>query len=146
MSVMKLMPARNMFASLLEVGAFFLVITPLYFDAIGALYTVFSGNWSAFQPAMATFPYTSSAWGAWAAVLPVWMWVVQVLAYAGLVVIYWAPGDEGLNKAELRGLMMFIFLAVAALLVWLEFANAHHYITGTVETFFSILRGTSQGG
>jgi len=70
------------------------------------------------------------------------MWIVQGLAYLALIVIYWAPGEADENQVELRGLMMFMLIAVAALLVWLQVSG--NRISDVATTFWSIMTGTAQ--
>ena len=74
MSIARALGIRSMVASLVEAAAFFLVVTPLCFNVIGAVYTMVAWKWSSFQSAMMFFPYSQASWGAWSGVLPVWMW------------------------------------------------------------------------
>lgn len=53
--------------------------------------------------------------GAWLAVLPWWMYLLLALGYLGLVIIYWAPGDEQYSAVELWAFTTFLVLLLAAL-------------------------------
>ena len=108
MSILKALGIRSVVLSFLEVGLFFLVITPLYFSLLATVYALVSGQGSRLDWAVTVLPLAPASLGRWAGILPVWMWALELIGYLLLVTIYWAPGEERVDRAELGGLMIFL--------------------------------------
>lgn len=156
MSILKALGIRNMLLSLLEVIVFFAVITPVYFVLLAGIYAGASRAELGVDLKAIAPPETflsAASWGVQAAchligrlaaVLPVWMWVVQVAGYLLLITIYWSPGDAPLDHAELGGLVLFVLLVGVTGLAWLELS--YHAVSGTVRTFWQIVTGGMVSG
>jgi len=91
--------------------------------------------------------------GAWLASVSWWMYALLALPYLGLVIIYWAPGDEPYSAVELWAFTTFLVLLLAALAIgyrkaiaqgWfgMDAAKADHYLEG----WFVLKRGLVLGG
>lgn len=144
MSILKALGIRSVVASFLEVALFFLVVTPLYFSLLATIYALSSGQGGQLDWAVTVLPLAPSSLGRWAGILPVWMWAVELVGYLLLVTIYWAPGEKGLDRAELGGLMIFLIVAVVGSLAWLDYR--HKAVYQAVETFWRIVSGQMVSG
>jgi hypothetical protein len=137
MSILKALGLRSVLLSFLEVVLFFAVITPLYFSLVATPYALAKSQ--QLDATMLLLPLSPAGLALWAAILPVWMWAVEIAAYLLLVTIYWAPGDPAQNRAELGGLVLFIVLAAAGGIAWLE--ASHRYVSQVIWTFWGIVTG-----
>ncbi|MHC4982141.1 MAG: hypothetical protein ACYTF6_03105 [Planctomycetota bacterium] len=114
MSLMRILGVRNSLLSFVETVVFFGVAVPAYFLITGMIYVGIAV--AAGEVPTKTFHSLGSLFGA----LPVWMWVIQGAVLLLLIVIYWTPGDEELNRIEVRSLVCFFVLALVAGGIWLE--------------------------
>jgi len=99
--------------------------------------------------APATAPATQAAEGSrsWLVSTPVWMWIVAGAGYVLLVTLYWAPGDQQLDDAELRAFGVFVVTVVVVGLLYLEF-RYDHAVTKQLRLFWTIVSGhyVARGG
>ncbi len=144
MSIFKALGMRSIVLSFLEVGVFFLVITPLYFSVLATSYALLSGPVGRLDWSMVVLPLSPVGLGQWGGILPVWMWAVELAGYLLLVTIYWAPGDSSLDRAELGGLVIFLVVAVVGGLAWLDYR--YRAVREAAETFWRIVTGQMVGG
>jgi hypothetical protein len=144
MSILKALGIRSMVASFLEVGLFFLVITPLYFSAVAAIYALVARQGGQLDWSMTLLPLAPASLGRWGGILPVWMWAMELLGYLLLVTIYWAPGEQGLNRAELGGLVIFLIVTAVGSLAWVNYR--YGAVGNAVTTFWRIVTGHMVGG
>ncbi|MFA6134318.1 MAG: hypothetical protein WC869_09930 [Phycisphaerae bacterium] len=142
MSILKILGVRSAAASFLEVTAFFLVISPLYFAILGTIYALIARE--SLTAGMFFLPYLGENLSRWSAILPIWMWLIEGAGYLLLVTIYWTPGETSLDESELRGLVIFAVVAAVAGAFWLQ--TSGHYLTEIAGTFWSIMTGTYKAG
>ena len=141
MSLLRRLGINSAVLSFLEIILFFLVITGLYFGLLSTIYAFVGGARDRLTFSMVFMPLGPSNLGAWAGILPAWMWIVEGLGYLFLVTIYWAPGEDSVNASELRGFVIFVIVALAVLAVWLQM---HGYLSQLAGTFWEIM--TTSGG
>lgn len=135
MSILKALGIRSTLLSLLEVALFFVLLTPLYFCLLGGIYV------------LAARPELDPNLGVivrLAAVMPVWMWAIQIAGYLLLITIYWSPGEAAQDRAELGALVGCLTLAAVGGLAWLELS--HGAVSGTIWTFYRIVTGRMAAG
>ncbi len=138
MSLLKALGLRSVLLSFLEVVLFFAVITPLYFSLAATPYALVKAR-QELNATMVLMPLSPAGLVGWSAVLPVWMWALEIAGYLLLVTIYWAPGDPDQSRTELRGLVLFLVLAVVGGIAWLEIS--HRYVSQVLWTFWGIVTG-----
>jgi hypothetical protein len=138
MSILKALGLRSVLLSFLEVVLFFAVITPLYFSLVATPYALAKAP-DQLDATLLLLPLTPAGLSHWAAILPVWMWALEIAGYLLLVTIYWAPGDPAQSRAELGGLVLFIVLAAVGGIAWLEMS--HRYVSQVIWTFWGIVTG-----
>ena len=116
----------------------------MYFSLLATVYALVSGQGSRLDWAVTVLPLAPASLGRWAGILPVWMWALELIGYLLLVTIYWAPGEERVDRAELGGLMIFLVVAVVGGLAWVDYR--HKAVYTAVETFWRIVTGQMVGG
>jgi hypothetical protein len=141
MSILKALGIRSMALSFLEVLVFFLVLTQVYFLLLAVPYALAIRAGGQLNAGMVLLPLIPTSLGQWGAILPVWMWAVELAGYVLLVTIYWAPGDSGLDRAELGGLVIFLVAAVVGGLVY-----EYRAVGEAVDMFWRILSGQMIAG
>lgn len=141
MSILKRLGVHNAILSFVEIAFFFLVMTGLYFGVLSAIYAVAAKAAGKVTFWMVVMPLAPGNLGAWLGMLPAWMWILEGLGYLLLVTIYWAPGDQRVDESEMRGFVIFVVAALAAVAVWLQM---HGYLSQLAGTFWGIM--TSSGG
>jgi hypothetical protein len=144
MSILKALGVRSMALSFLEVLLFFLVLTQVYFLLLAVPYALAIRAGGQLNFWMVSLPLIPSSLGQWGEVLPVWMWVVELAGYVLLITIYWAPGDAGLDRAELGGLVIFLTAAVVGGLAYADYR--YRAVEEAASVFWRILSGQMIGG
>jgi len=138
MSLMTKTGTRHILLSFLEMVLFFLLVTPLFFIAMGLICSgivnfigliklgdfwnnlswsnIFGDFWNNLSSRNIV-----SVWLVlpWLGALPVWMWIVDGVGYLGLVTLYWVPGDDAVNQTERRAFALFLLIALVAFFAYL---------------------------
>lgn len=114
MSLMSLLGVRNTILSFVEIVLFFCTITVAC--VVGPIFI-----YAAIYQATAKAPL-ESFWDLWAwfRIAPVWVCLISASVYLSTITIYWAPGEKGDDETELRALVVFLLVAVAGVLIYLE--------------------------
>ena len=108
MSLMRLWGVRSVLASFVEMIFFFCVLTSAYFLGAAGLYLVVTGGFGSIEPA----PFHEMF--SLVTALPLWAILLLGLGYLLLIVFYWAPGEKQDCEVELRGLVLFLVVALIA--------------------------------
>jgi len=109
MSLGRALGCRGTALAFVEVLLFFCAISTLYFVGIAFLYALIA------QLAGGAKVSIGAGIGSWFATMPKWLMVAMGVGYLALITLYWVPGDEEQNRAEVRGLVLFlIFAAIVA--------------------------------
>ena len=124
--------------SFVEATLFFCLITPAFFLVLAFLYSWATGiaHFGDLFWLVTFWAYGSAPFGAWIGAMPVWMWTVVILGYLLLITLYWTPGRENVNKAEVWGLVMFLTAAAVVVAIW-----QRELLGGIWQTFVSLFSG-----
>ena len=136
MSILARTGIRSTLLSTVEVVFFFGVLTVAYFVGVSTLYVAVTDVGDESISRLFTSSYPFADLGELLFLVPVWMWFVQVAGYLLLVTIYWAPGDEGINRTEMRALVLTMVLA--CLVAGICF---HRTVAHLAQTFWKIVTG-----
>ena len=136
MSILARIGVRSTLLSMVEVVFFFGVLTVAYFVGVSTLYVAVTDAGDESISRLFTSSYPFADLGEMLLLVPAWMWFVQVAGYLLLVTIYWAPGDEGINRTEIRALVLTMVLA--CLVAGIYF---HHTVAQLAQTFWKIVTG-----
>lgn len=136
MSLLRLFKVQGPIAatavSFVEMILFFCGISLAYFALMCALYVGPAARWAGLS-------LEGVGYGDWPYLLPVWMWIVTGVLYLLLITLYWVPGDEETNRAELRGFVLFLVAAAAVGAIYVQVQY------GLVSETFAKLFGTVSG-
>ena len=136
MSILARIGVRSTLLSMVEVVFFFGVLTVAYFVGVSTLYVAVTDAGDEPISRLFTSSYPFADLGELLFLVPVWMWFVQVAGYLLLVTIYWAPGDEGINRTEMRALVLTMLLACLAAGI-----RFHRTVAQLAQTFWKIVTG-----
>ncbi len=65
---------------------------------------------------------------------PVWLWIVASIVYLVLLCVWWAPGEDANNKAEVWALVIVALVTLSVLVVW-----QRGPVGGALNTFKDIM-------
>jgi len=114
MSLMVRLELRSTILSLVEMILFFGVISAAYLLGTNFIFAVVADRLGR----ATVYPFWDVA--AWFRAPPWWAYALEGAGYLALLTIYWSPGDEEQNRAEVRAFGVFLMLVAAAAGWWVN--------------------------
>ena len=121
--------------SFLEMVVFFPVFTVLCFAGVRASYGLATGGDATLAAGQLIDPVS------WFRDLPDWMWIIQALAYLLVITLYWWPGSDGVNDAQVLALAALLVVAGVAVAVW-----QHEAVARGLQTIWGVWSGQTSSG